>query len=241
MATKSLADESQERALIIAAQNGDVEAFARLWQFYWKKVWALCSHIVGTRGDSEALAQEALLKAWVELVKFDTQKFSQFGGFIFRIARNICIDYLRRVGRIEKEVAGIFSIDEPIGDDERGTTLGDILPPVETQNLEEDYVLQVTFKQCLSKLSADKQIALLFIFYEGGSFEELGWKLEQKKETSLTHNAAFNRGKYHVRIALENLARCLRASGVQLAPSQLLQLFEEQGNGGLTSYETNEH
>jgi RNA polymerase sigma factor (sigma-70 family) len=245
MAAKLQADEGQERALVIRAQNGDEEAFAELWQLYWKKLWTLCFRIVGQRDVAEDLAQEALLKAWVELATFNTEDYAHFDRWLLRIARNLCIDWIRRKQRGEKL---FLSLDDLIGDDQKGATLEDILPQPGTIELENDYVFRVTLKQlqpiwskCWSELPAKRQTALLLIFCWEGSFEELGWRTGTKKEKALTHNAAFQKGKYHVRTALEKLAECLCANGVELAPSQLLQLLEEQGNGGPISYETNEH
>lgn len=62
-----------------------------------------CSRMTGSVFDGEDLVQEALFQAYRKLDTFDDQR--PLGPWLFRIAHNRCIDYLRRRGvRDEAEV-----------------------------------------------------------------------------------------------------------------------------------------
>ncbi len=89
-----------------AAINGDQEAFAELVYSFQDAVYNLCYRLLGERTEAEDAAQEAFLKAYSHLRRYDTER--PFKTWILTIASNLCIDRLR------KRRATFVSIDEPI-------------------------------------------------------------------------------------------------------------------------------
>jgi len=73
--------------------------FERLVERYWKRVCAYAYAMLGTRDDAEDAAQETFLRALQAHARFDQRR--RFGPWIHRIARNVCIDRLRRGRRHE--------------------------------------------------------------------------------------------------------------------------------------------
>lgn len=93
-----------------AAQKGDQAAFETLLKKYRKSVYYMLLKMVKNADDAEDLTQEAFAKAFNSINKFDS-KYA-FSTWLFRIATNNCIDYIRK-----KRVQTV-SIDQPMeGDD----------------------------------------------------------------------------------------------------------------------------
>lgn len=84
----------EDRILIIAARNGEAKAFEKLMQRYRKSVYYTLLKMVRNEDDAEDLTQEAFAKAFASIQNFDA-KYS-FSTWLFRIATNNCIDFIRK-------------------------------------------------------------------------------------------------------------------------------------------------
>jgi len=91
-------DDRLDENVIRACQKGDKAAYAVLVKRYYKSVFALCLGMVGNTHDAEDATQEALLKGFLQIKKLD--RTGQYESWILQIARNLCIDLLRRRKRI---------------------------------------------------------------------------------------------------------------------------------------------
>ena len=83
-----------EAALVSAAQLGDREAFSALVNQYNRNAYRLALRITGNREDAEDSLQEALLKAYCNLKRFQGQ--SRFYTWLVRITMNEALMNLRR-------------------------------------------------------------------------------------------------------------------------------------------------
>ena len=83
-----------ETALIPAAAEGDAEAFSEIVGRYQKPVYNLCYRLLGNHGDAEDASQEAFMKAYQALAKYDAQR--PFISWLLAITYNHCMDQLRR-------------------------------------------------------------------------------------------------------------------------------------------------
>src|SRR6516164_4892342 len=84
------------------AQAGDGEAFRELIGPYRRELQAHCYRILGSVQDAEDVLQEALLAAWRSLGQFDGQSLR---AWLYRIATNRCLNYLRGESRRPRRVA----------------------------------------------------------------------------------------------------------------------------------------
>lgn len=74
--------------------KGDQNAYGEIVELYKDKVFQLCYRILGNRHEAEDIAQEAFIRAYVNIRKFNpTRKFSTW---LYRIATNLCIDRIRK-------------------------------------------------------------------------------------------------------------------------------------------------
>ncbi len=88
----SLAPRSDEE-LAHRAAIGDREAFSTLVRRYAGPVFGLCRRLLGDEAEAEDRVQEAFLKAYEHLDRYDPAR--RFAPWLFRIAQNACIDGLR--------------------------------------------------------------------------------------------------------------------------------------------------
>ncbi len=87
------ADESVFRA----CRRGDKAAYSALAERHYRRVFALCLGMLANVHDAEDVAQETLLKGFLNIGKL--ARAERFEPWILRIARNLCIDWLRRQKR----------------------------------------------------------------------------------------------------------------------------------------------
>ena len=80
--------------LVAASQRGDRSAYALLIKRHYRHVFAVCLGVLANVHDAEDIAQDAMLKGFLEIGSLRVNE--QFGRWILRVARNLCIDFLRR-------------------------------------------------------------------------------------------------------------------------------------------------
>lgn len=83
-----------EKKLASSWRKVDRLAYAGLVKVYSRRVFAICLGMLGNADDAEDIAQQALLKGFAEIDRL--RDSDQFGAWIGRIARNLCIDLIRR-------------------------------------------------------------------------------------------------------------------------------------------------
>lgn len=83
--------------LAIMASKGDINAFEQLVKLYFTGITGVCYSITANRQDAEDCAQEAFIKAYKNISKFDPT--SSFFTWIYRIAVNTCYDLKRKEKR----------------------------------------------------------------------------------------------------------------------------------------------
>src|SRR3979490_3101044 len=91
------------------ARAGDKEAFRRLVEDSQNRLFGLVFSMVSNREQAEDLIQEIFVKAYFALESFEGQ--SSFYTWLYRIASNHCLDFLRK-HRLPQ-----ISLDRPLSED----------------------------------------------------------------------------------------------------------------------------
>lgn len=115
-----------ERALVVAAQGGDGEAFAELVVLHQARLRALVALSLPGRDEAHDLVQEAFIDAWKGLGSFDPTR--EFGPWLRTICRNRLRQFLRdRLPRRRRELALVdeaLAAGPPLEEDEGEARLG---------------------------------------------------------------------------------------------------------------------
>jgi RNA polymerase sigma-70 factor (ECF subfamily) len=100
-----------EAAAVAQARGGDSEAFRLLVERHSRALFGLAFRMTGNAHDAEDVVQEAFLKAYRGLDRFDER--SQFGSWLYRIAANCAFDVLRARHRRDGRVESMHEGDGP--------------------------------------------------------------------------------------------------------------------------------
>ena len=87
-------NNSSQQELISACRRGDKIAHGLMIEQYSMYIFAICYGILGSAPDAEDMTQEVFLKCYLSIGALRDDE--QFRAWIGRIARNLCIDFLRR-------------------------------------------------------------------------------------------------------------------------------------------------
>lgn len=108
----ALAGRESDRALVERCKAGELGAFEELYRQHAGRLFGLASRMLGNQADAEDLLQEIFLLAHRKLDGFRGE--SALGTWLYRLAMNQCLDYLR------SRQARSNQVTDPI-DDEPGS------------------------------------------------------------------------------------------------------------------------
>ncbi len=83
----------EERLLVKRAKRGDVDAFAKLYEKIYKKLYAFALYTLKRPEDAEDVVSAAVMDAFETIGKL--KKDEAFSGWIFRIVANKCNQKMR--------------------------------------------------------------------------------------------------------------------------------------------------
>jgi RNA polymerase sigma-70 factor (ECF subfamily) len=86
-------DTSDDVALVHAAKQGEMGAFEQLVERHTAMIFRVAMHIMNSREDAEDIVQDAFLKAFQHLQRFEER--SRFSTWLTRIAVNVALERTR--------------------------------------------------------------------------------------------------------------------------------------------------
>lgn len=199
MAVKDGSDES----LMADYQAGDVRAFESLLRRYRKPLFNFVLRFVGSREKAEDLVQDTFLKVAKNADAY--RKRAKFSTWVYTIARNLCIDELRRAKHRHTT-----SLDAPAGTDpEADGSLGDLVPgggPAPDRAAASSRVAPMLV-EALQSLPGEQREVFVLREYSGVPFREIA------RITDTAENTVKSRMRY----ALEGLRKFLEGRGITSA------------------------
>lgn len=163
-----------EQELIHSARKGDSMAFGELMQAHQDKIYTLCYRMTGNAEDAADLTQEVFLSAWRSLSRFQEQ--SSFGTWVYRMATNASIDFLRREKRRQ-----VLSMTMEEDSEERQAQVPD--ERYSPHRLLEQKEARQAVVDALAALSPEHRQVLVLREMEGLSYQEIGQLLELEEGT----------------------------------------------------------
>ncbi len=154
-----------------ALENGDQKAYAELMGRYRDSVFYMLLKMVNNKDDAEDLTVEAFGKAFKRLSQY-TPNFA-FSTWLFRIATNNCIDFIRRKRK------NTFSLDRPIEDEEGGEMVVDIRS--DTMDPEEHIMKKqkiMMLHDLVDKLKPRYRTLIEMRYFQELSYEEIAQELD---------------------------------------------------------------
>jgi len=166
----NLSEKAQHDFILVdRARNGDQQAYAELLGRYRDTIYFMLLKMVSNTSDAEDLTIEAFGKAFKYLDQY-TPNFA-FSTWLFKIATNNCIDFIRR------KRAATISIDQTADDQETTpvTILSDILDPEESMINSQKIKL---LHEVVNKLKPRYRKLVELRYFNEYSYEEISEELE---------------------------------------------------------------
>ncbi|GAB0171369.1 RNA polymerase sigma factor SigW [Lysinibacillus sp. CTST325] len=174
--------------------KGDQNAFADIVSLYQHKLYQVCYRMLGNKQESEDIAQEAFVRAYMNLHTFDQKR--KFATWLYRIATNLCIDRIRKKKPdyyLDAEVAGTEGLDMY-----SQIAAADQLPEEQIEQME----LQDRIQYEIGRLPDKYRSVIVLKYIEELSLQEISEILDMPLGTVKTR---IHRGREALRKQLNNL------------------------------------
>ena len=153
------------------ASTRDRECFMRIYDHFMPRLCRYLNGLGAPHGVAEDLAQEVLLKLWNRADLYDPER-SSLGTWLYRVARNLHIDRVRR----EHIWVHAHEVVEQAAEEEDG---GGTLAELHTEH--------VRLKQRLDELSATQARLIRMSYFEAKTHAEIANELNMPLGTVKSH------------------------------------------------------
>ncbi|KPL07295.1 hypothetical protein AMJ86_04800 [bacterium SM23_57] len=179
------ASAREDRSWILKARKGKTNAFDRLVQKYQKPVYFLVLKMLGNTADAEDVVQDAFVRAYRSLDRFDPDR--PFQPWLYRIAMNLALTTINR----RKRHATVTLEDAELITDEVAVNPHD-------SSTEQLSHWAITMAQSLPE---DQRAVLLLRIQEGLSYDQISEVLDIPRGTVMSR---LNRARTKLRELLKD-------------------------------------
>lgn len=169
---------TDEKELVERFQNGEQEVFNELVIKYQGKIYNLVYKYVPNSETAKDLSQEIFIKAFRALPHFKRQ--SAFYSWLYRIATNLCIDFIRQQKRGQALSLEDFTTD---GNNEMVFNDASPLPPDQLETKE----LGCIIGQAVQQLPPKQQRVFNLRYQDGLQLKEIAAQLDRSEGTIKAH------------------------------------------------------
>src|SRR6188508_1221465 len=152
-----------DEELVAKSVGGDAESFNELILRWERPIYVLAYRTIGREEDARDVCQETFLRAFRALPGFRGQ--AKFSSWLYRIALNLCRDWLRKQRRapVVQAPEGV-DIIELASEPDPGESIEDV---VARQNL------SAHVQRAMTQLSEEQRSTIILKEYQGLTFQEI--------------------------------------------------------------------
>jgi RNA polymerase sigma-70 factor (ECF subfamily) len=154
---------STDEELVARSMGGDLDSFNQLVLRWERPIFALAYRVIGREEDARDVCQETFLRAFRALKGFKGQ--AKFSSWLYRIALNLCRDWIRRERR------------QPIAQAPEGVDLIELASEsTPTESIEELVArreLGRAVARVMAELPDEQRTAIILKEYHGLTFQEI--------------------------------------------------------------------
>src|SRR5688572_24034274 len=161
-----------DMALVERCRRGDLAAFEELYRTHSSRLFSVACRMVGNTADAEDLLQEIFLTAHRKLEGFRGE--SALGTWLYRLATNQCLDFLRSRAARAGQVTDALDDDPTIAD-------------ASSKGLADQTVTKMDLERALARLPEGCRAAFVLHDIEGLEHREVGEALGIAEEIGRAH------------------------------------------------------
>ena len=157
-----------DEELVARSTGGDLDAFNQLVVRWERPIFALAYRVIGREEDARDVCQDTFLRAYRALGGFKGQ--AKFSSWLYRIALNLCRDWIRRERRT------------PVAQAPEGVDLIELAGETSPSDSVEELVARREIGRAVARAMADlpeeQRTAIILKEYHGLTFQEIADMLE---------------------------------------------------------------
>lgn len=154
---------STDEELVARAMGGDLDSFNQLVIRWERPIYALAYRVIGREEDARDVCQETFLRAFRAINGFKGQ--AKFSSWLYRIALNLCRDWIRRERR------------QPIAQAPEGVDIielaGESTPSESIEDLVARREIGRAVARAMAELPEEQRTAIVLKEYHGLTFQEI--------------------------------------------------------------------
>jgi len=152
-----------DEELVTRSTGGDLDSFNQLVVRWERPIYALAYRVIGREEDARDVCQETFLRAFRALGGFKGQ--AKFSSWLYRIALNLCRDWIRRERRT------------PVAQAPEGVDLIELAGETSPSESVEELVARREIGRAVARAMADlpeeQRTAIILKEYHGLTFQEI--------------------------------------------------------------------
>jgi len=164
------ANAKNDFMLVIRAKDGDQKAYAELMQRYKDSIYFMALKMVNNKDDAMDLTVETFGKAFENIEKYKPD--FAFSTWLFRIATNNCIDFIRKK---RLNLVSLQSLSEEDKDEKQLQIASDTLNPEQSSIKKQE---SEKLKSIVEQLPQRYRTLIILRYYDEQSYEEIAQQLD---------------------------------------------------------------
>ncbi len=164
------ANAKNDFMLVSRAKDGDQKAYAELMQRYKDSIYFMALKMVNNKDDAMDLTVETFAKAFENIEKYKPD--FAFSTWLFRIATNNCIDFIRKK---RLNVVSLQTLTDEDKEEKQLQIASDTLDPEQTSIKKQE---SEKLKNIVEQLPQRYRTLIILRYYDEQSYEEIAQQLD---------------------------------------------------------------